>query len=66
MRIKAVACAVPKNIARATDYRSAFGDEAIETSIRGTGVRQWRYVSPDVCASHMCVAVAESLMDHVG
>lgn len=66
MRIKAVACAVPKNIARATDYRSAFGDEVIENSIRGTGVKQWRYVSPDVCASDMCVAVADSLLDHVG
>lgn len=66
MRIKAVGCAVPKNTAYATDYRSAFGDDAVEASIQGAGVREWRYVSPEVCASDLCVAAAERLLDHVG
>ena len=66
MRISAVACAVPKNIGHADDYRATFGDEVVEASIQATGVKQWRYVSPDVCASDMCTAVAGCLLDHVG
>jgi 3-oxoacyl-[acyl-carrier-protein] synthase-3 len=66
MRIQAVTCAVPKNIGRADDYRSVFGDQVVDSSIEGTGVAQWRYVSPDVCASDLCVAAADGLLDHVG
>lgn len=66
MRIQAVACAVPTNVARADEFRSVFGDEAVDSSIEGAGVREWRYVSPDCCASDMCVAVADRLLDHVG
>jgi 3-oxoacyl-[acyl-carrier-protein] synthase-3 len=65
MRITAVACAVPINIGRAADYRSVFGDDVVASSIQGAGVEQWRYVSPDVCASDLCVAAADRLLDHV-
>ncbi|MCG8586790.1 MAG: ketoacyl-ACP synthase III [Pirellulales bacterium] len=66
MRIVAVGCAVPKNVGRADDYRETFGDQVVDSSIEGAGVQQWRYVSPDVCASDLCVAAAENALDKAG
>lgn len=59
-----VAATVPKNIVMTTDY-DFFSNEEAETFNNTVGIKQ-RHIAPDsICASDMCVAAAEKLIEEL-
>lgn len=65
LSIKGIASCVPANRA---DNRDIIGiaPEKLESLIQTTGIRYRRIAPPEICASDMCVASAEKLLQELG
>lgn len=63
VEIKGIACAVPDNVRRNEEYNEAFGEESVKKFINMTGIKT-RYVALDEqCASDLCYAATEKLLE---
>ncbi|MBI6855156.1 ketoacyl-ACP synthase III [Pseudomonas cichorii] len=60
-----IACALPPAVANVTDLSIKFGEESIQKIINSTGIESRRIVDNE-CASDLCVAAAERLIEDLG
>lgn len=63
--MKGVAMAVPKNVVKTSDF-DFFSQEEVEVFDNAVGIKS-RHIAPDsMCASDMCQAAAEKLIEELG
>ena len=63
--MKGVAMAVPENVVKTSDF-DFFSQEEAEVFDNTVGIRR-RHIAPDnMCASDMCQAAAEKLLEELG
>ena len=61
VKIRGIACALPKAVSDVADLTGRFGDESIAKIMASTGIER-RHVVQDECTSDLCVEAAERLL----
>jgi 3-oxoacyl-[acyl-carrier-protein] synthase III len=60
--ITGISAAVPKNISKNIELSDIIPADEIEKTINSIGIIEKRFVSPDTCASDLCIFAAEKLI----
>ncbi|TKG95409.1 ketoacyl-ACP synthase III [Puteibacter caeruleilacunae] len=61
--ISALAAAVPQNVIDNYNYTKYFPEEAVKEVVDKIGVKERRFVDQETCASDLCFAAAEKLIE---
>ncbi len=62
IRISGISCAVPTTIVKVEDFIPQFGEEAVKTFQKGTGIHEFRKSAEHQTASDLCFAAAENIL----
>jgi 3-oxoacyl-[acyl-carrier-protein] synthase-3 len=63
--VRGVACAVPRRRLTVADAGATFGDEEVQSVVKMTGVGERRVADETTCASDLCVAAGERLLEEL-
>lgn len=63
--ILGLAAAVPANTIKNLEYTECFDKDAVAEIVAKTGIRERRFALPGVCASDLCFAAAEKLLNEM-
>lgn len=63
IKISAIACAVPKNIKKITEFNDAVGEAEVKKFTKTTGVEQYHYVNRNQTTSDLCYVAAEKIIE---
>jgi 3-oxoacyl-[acyl-carrier-protein] synthase III len=66
VRIKGIATAVPDSVVSNEDDARVFGEEDARRILKNTGVKRRHVTRNGLCASDLCLAAAERLLDDLG
>ncbi len=64
-KITGIATALPASVSELRTLDEVYGQEEVERIIASTGIERVRTVPPGVCASDLCQAAAEKLLDEL-
>jgi 3-oxoacyl-[acyl-carrier-protein] synthase-3 len=65
VKIAGIAACVPKNISSNLELLKNYSAEEAEKIIKNVGIREKRYVDPDVTASDLCYKAADTLLNEM-
>lgn len=66
LRIRAIAAAIPRQRLNLRELGARHGREEVERIIATTGIESVRVAPPGVCASDLCVAAAQGILNATG